>query len=212
MSQYTEAIAHISRADQKLAEFIQRIGPCKFALRPGTPFQSLVRAIAHQQLTGRAANTILRRLEETLGAGGFPSPAAVLKADIDALRRAGFSRAKATYIKEVALAVTGGAIPGKAAMRKMSDEEIIEKLTAIKGIGRWSAEMFLIFDLGRLNVLPLGDFGVRKGFAIAYGMKKLPHPRTVSRKAESWKPYRSLACWYLWRVVEMKPLERGAAG
>jgi 3-methyladenine DNA glycosylase/8-oxoguanine DNA glycosylase len=125
---------------------------------------------------------------------------------MEVLRRAGFSLAKASYIREVALAVTSGAIPTKATMRKMSDEEIIEKLTAVKGIGRWSAEMFLIFDLGRLNVLPLGDYGVRKGFAIAYGMKTLPRPRTITRRAKQWHPYRTLACWYLWRIVDMKPV------
>lgn len=206
MEDYREAIAHIVKSDRKLADVIARIGPCKLALRSGSVFESLVRAIAHQQLTGKAANTILRRLEETLGASGGLAPEAVLRADIEVLRRAGFSLAKASYIREVARAVASGAIPAKALLREMPDEEIIARLTAVKGIGRWSAEMFLIFDLGRLDVLPLGDYGVRKGFAIAYGMKTLPRPRTIVRMAKHWHPYRTLACWYLWRVLDMKPV------
>ncbi len=206
MNGYSEGIAHIVKSDRTLAEVIAQVGPCKLSLRTGSVFESLVRAIAHQQLTGRAANTILRRLEDALGTSGSLAPESILQADIEVLRRAGFSLAKASYIREVALAVTSGAIPTKATMRKMSDEEIIAKLTAVKGIGRWSAEMFLIFDLGRLNVLPLGDYGVRKGFAIAYGMKTLPRPRTITRRAKQWHPYRTLACWYLWRVVDMKPV------
>lgn len=206
MNDYSEGIAHIVKSDRTLADVIARIGPCKLSLRTGSAFESLVRAIAHQQLTGRAANTILRRLEDALGASGSLAPEAVLQADIDLLRRAGFSLAKASYIREVARAVVGGAIPTKAMMRKMPDAEIIEKLTAVKGIGRWSAEMFLIFDLGRLNVLPLGDYGVRKGFALAYGMKTLPRPRTITRRAKNWHPYRTLACWYLWRILDMKPV------
>lgn len=206
MNGYREGIAHIVKSDRTLADVIAQVGPCKLSLRTGSVFESLVRAIAHQQLTGRAANTILRRLEDALGMSGSLAPESILQADIEVLRRAGFSLAKASYIREVALAVTSGAIPTKATMRKMSDEEIIAKLTAVKGIGRWSAEMFLIFDLGRLNVLPLGDYGVRKGFAIAYGMKTLPRPRTITRRAKQWHPYRTLACWYLWRVVDMKPV------
>ena len=206
MSDYREGIAHIVKSDRTLADVIAKIGPCKLSLRTGSVFESLVRAIAHQQLTGRAANTILRRLEDALGTSGSLDPEAVLQADIDVLRSAGFSLAKASYIGEVARAVVNGAIPTKAIMRKMPDEEIIEKLTAVKGIGRWSAEMFLIFDLGRLDVLPLGDYGVRKGFAIAYGMKTLPRPRTITRRAKNWHPYRTLACWYLWRVIDMKPV------
>jgi len=206
MNDYSEGIAHIVKSDRTLADVIAQIGPCKLSLRTGSVFESLVRAIAHQQLTGRAANTILRRLQDALGTSGSVAPETVLQAEMEVLRRAGFSLAKASYIREVALAVTSGAIPTKAAMRKMSDEEIIEKLTAVKGIGRWSAEMFLIFDLGRLNVLPLGDYGVRKGFAIAYGMKTLPRPRTITRRAKQWHPYRTLACWYLWRIVDMKPV------
>jgi DNA-3-methyladenine glycosylase II len=206
MNDFTEGIAHIVKSDHKLADVIARIGPCKLSLRTGSVFESLVRAIAHQQLTGKAANTILRRLEETLGAAGSLAPEAVLSADIEVLRRVGFSLAKASYIREVARAVASGAVPTKATMQQMPDEEIIEKLTAVKGIGRGSAEMFLIFDLGRLNVLPLGDYGVRKGFAIAYGMKTLPRPRTIVRMAKHWHPYRTLACWYLWRVVDMKPV------
>ncbi len=207
MNDYSEGIAHIAKSDRTLADVIAKIGPCKLALRTGSVFESLVRAIAHQQLTGRAANTILRRLEDTLGTSGSLAPETVLQADVDVLRSAGFSLAKASYIREVARAVTSGAIPTKGMMRKMPDEEIIEKLTAVKGIGRWSAEMFLIFDLGRLNVLPLGDYGIRKGFAIAYGMKTLPRPRTIVRRAKNWHPYRTLACWYLWRVIDMKPVE-----
>ncbi len=205
MNEYSEAVAHIVRSDPTLANVIEKIGPCKLSLRTGSVFESLVRAIAHQQLTGKAANSILRRLEEALGAPGELAPEAVLRADIEALRRAGFSLAKASYIKAVALAVANGSIPSKAVLRKMPDEEIIARLTAVKGIGRWSAEMFLIFDLGRLDVLPLGDYGVRKGFAIAYGMKTLPRPRTILRKAASWQPYRTLACWYLWRILDLKP-------
>jgi DNA-3-methyladenine glycosylase II len=197
------ALEHLSEADPVMADLIGKVGP--ITLKPDrrrTPFVSLVRSVAHQQLNGKAANTILKRFVALFQHGRFPSPGEVLAIEFELLRGAGFSRSKAAYIKEIAAKTLEGVVPTPAKIRRMSDEEIIERLITIKGVGQWTVEMLLIFQLGRPDVLPVNDFGVRKGFATAYRKRKLPEPAQLLRFGERWRPYRTTAAWYLWRAAD----------
>jgi DNA-3-methyladenine glycosylase II len=187
-------LAHLSRADVVLGGLIRAVGPCRLAREADChPFQTLARAIAHQQLNGIAANTILRRLTESCGAGAFPTPEQVLAASTESLRAAGFSFAKVAAL-----------VPDAATLLELADEEIITRLTQVRGIGRWTVEMLLVFQLGRPDVLPVDDFGVRSGFQAAYGLSRLPRPQALAAWGERWKPYRTTAAWYLWRALELK--------
>jgi DNA-3-methyladenine glycosylase II len=180
---------------------IRRHGPC--ALAPGrwSPYEALSRAVAHQQLNGRAAQTILERFVALFPTGRFPAPAAVLAARATRLRRAGFSRAKVRALKDIARHAVKGVVPTRRTCRALGDEAIIERLTRIHGVGRWTVEMLLIFTLGRLDVLPVDDFGVREGFRVAYRRRTRPTPTALRAYGERWKPYRSVAAWYLWRAA-----------
>jgi len=180
---------------------IRRHGPC--ALAPGrwSPYEALSRAIAHQQLNGRAAQAILTRFIALFPTGRFPTPAAVLAARATRLRRAGFSRAKVRALKDIARHAVKGVVPTRRACGALADAAIIERLTRIHGVGRWTVEMLLIFTLGRLDVLPVDDFGVREGFRVAYGRRTRPTPTALRTYGERWKPYRSVAAWYLWRAA-----------
>jgi DNA-3-methyladenine glycosylase II len=180
---------------------IRHHGPCGLAPRRWSPYEALSRAIAHQQLNGRAAQTILARFVALFPNGRFPTPAAVLAARATRLRRAGFSRAKVRALKDIARHAVKGVVPTRRACRRLADEEIIDRLTPIHGVGRWTVEMLLIFTLGRLDVLPVDDFGVREGFRVAYGRRTRPTPKALRAYGERWKPYRSVAAWYLWRAA-----------
>lgn len=202
----TKAIRHLTEADPRLGAFIQRAGVIR--LRPDrtrTPFVSLVRAVVSQQLSGKAASTILQRLLALFPANGFPTPAEILRVQPDALRAAGLSRQKAAYVRDLAENAVAGVVPTRAEIETMEDEEIIERLTRIKGVGRWTVEMLLIFGLGRPDVLPVHDLGVRKGFALVHAKRKLPAPEQLSRFGERWKPHRTTAALYLWRAVDTPP-------
>ena len=197
--------AHLSKADAVMAGVIRAVGP--YALEPPHevhPFQALAHAIAHQQLNGTAANTILRRLVESCGNGSFPSPQCVLDASAASLRAAGFSFAKVAALKDLAAKTLARVVPDHADLTPLTDEEIIVRLTQVRGIGRWTVEMLLMFRLGREDVLPVDDFGVRAGFQAAYGLKRMPHPKALAAWGERWKPHRSAAAWYLWRALELK--------
>lgn len=179
------------------------------------PFQTLARAIAHQQLNGIAANTILQRFVASCGQGAFPTPELVLSTPVEVLRAAGFSFAKIASLKDLAVKTLAGTVPDVPALEQLSDAEIIERLTEVRGIGRWTVEMMLMFQLGRPDVLPVDDFGVRNGFRLAYGLRKLPRPRVLALFGERWSPHRTAAAWYLWRANDLhragtlpKPLER----
>ncbi len=174
----------------------------RLRIRDEKPFQSLVRAVINQQLSGKAAATILGRFQLLYPKSGFPSPEAVLKTHVNRLRSAGLSRPKCAYIKDIAGKVMSGVVPSLAECDKLEDAEIVAQLTQIKGIGRWTAEMFLMFNLGRPDVLPVHDLGVRKGFQIAFKKRKLPEPEQLDRYGEIWKPHRSTAALYLWRIVD----------
>jgi len=199
------ACRHLTAVDPRLGELIARAGA--FTMRPEPTqslFGALVEAIVYQQLSGKAAETILGRVVAIYRPRRFPRPVDILDTPADRLRAAGLSAAKTAAIKDLAARTLDGTVPTMARVRRMSDEEIIERLTTVRGIGRWTVEMLLLFRLGRPDVLPLGDLGVRKGFARAFNRRVLRDPLVLSRRAERWRPYRSVASWYLWRALDGK--------
>jgi DNA-3-methyladenine glycosylase II len=197
-------LQHLGRVDPVLGGVIRAAGPYDNAPEAGCPpFQILAQAIAHQQLNGTAANTILKRLVDSVGQGEFPTPAQVLAAPPAQLRAAGFSFAKIAALKDLAAKALAGVVPDRATLEQLEDAVIIERLTEVRGVGRWTVEMLLLFHLGREDVLPVDDFGVRAGFRAAYGLRKLPHPKALAAWGERWKPHRSAAAWYLWRALEL---------
>jgi len=185
-----------------MARLIERIGPCELKPRRLPPFQSLVKAIIYQQLSGKAAETILGRFQALFGDCQFPTPEQVLETHPDRLRSAGLSRPKASYVRGLGEHAVAGRLPTLKACDHLTDAEIIGRLTEVKGVGCWTAEMFLMFNLGRPDVLPVLDLGVRKGFQIAYGKRKLPEPEPLERFGAKWQPHRTTAAWYLWRAVD----------
>lgn len=195
-----DALDHLNRSDPVLAAIIDRVGPCTISYREPT-FETLARAIVFQQLNGKAARTIWQRLLDA--AGGEPlTPDAVRRVRMPTLRRAGLSRQKATYVRELARHTADGTLDF-AALPAMSDDEVIAALTQVKGIGLWSAQMFLIFALRRPDVLPVGDYGVRAAIKKLYRKRKLPTPRDMEKLARNWRPHCSVACWYLWRSQDV---------
>jgi len=186
-----------------MAKLISRCGPCDLKPRRLSPFQSLAQAIIYQQLNGKAAGTILKRFKGLYHGSKFPKPAQVVDTPFDTLRSAGLSRGKATYIHGLAQHAVVGKLPSLKQCDMMTDSELLEALTAIKGVGRWTAEMLLIFNLGRPDVLPVHDLGVRRGFKIAYRKRQMPTPEALDRHGVKWSPHRSMAAWYLWRAADM---------
>ena len=194
------AVRHLRRNDPALAAVIARVGRCAWEIeRGGSAFASLVEAMLYQQITGKAAASIHRRLRKVLGRR-HPRPQEILAASRRAMRGAGLSRQKIAYMRDLAARATNGlALRG---LSRLPDESVIEALCAVKGVGRWTAEMFLIFRLGRFDVLPVDDYGVRKGAQIAFGLARLPDARWLKERGEAWRPYRTVASWYLWRCLE----------
>lgn len=200
---HEEALEHLSKSDKVLARLIRKVGACRLEPRRNTsPFQTLVQSVAHQQLNGTAANTILKRVIALYPKRRFPTPEDVLSTADEHLRGAGLSRAKVAAIKDIAAKTVEGLVPASRAIAKLSNEEILARLTTIRGVGPWTVEMLLMFKLGRLDVLPASDFGVRKGFALTYRRKELPTPAHLLAHGERWRPYRTIASWYLWRAVD----------
>lgn len=198
------ACRHLVQADSDLGGLIERVG--EFTMRPSPThslFVSLVRSIVYQQLSGAAAATILSRVNQLFAPRRFPTPDDLLEVSPERLRQAGLSAGKAAALRDLAAKTLDGTVPSLARVRRMSDEEIIEHLTAVRGIGRWTVEMLLLFKLGRPDVFPVGDLGVRKGFALTFRKRKLPEAPAMIRRAERWRPYRSVASWYLWRALEL---------
>ena len=196
-------MSELSRADRKLARAIRRIGPFPIEGRkPRPPFECLLEAIFYQQITGKAAQTILGRVKALFDERRMPKPAEILAAPRARLRRAGLSRQKIAAAKDLAKKTLDGTVPSLREIRGMSDDEIIVRLTAVRGIGEWSAQMFMIAWLLRPDILPVNDYGLRKGFAELYGHKELPKPKAILQHGERWRPYRSIASWYLWRVAD----------
>jgi DNA-3-methyladenine glycosylase II len=196
---------HLSGIDPNMGGLIRAVGPYGLVLETEChPFETLASAIAHQQLHGAAARTILKRFVDNVGHGVFPTPEAVVAAPEKALREVGFSGSKIAALRDLAGKTLTGVVPDRETLDRLSDAEIIERLTEVRGIGRWTVEMLLIFHLGRPDVLPVDDFGVRAGFQFTNGLRKMPAPKALALYGERWGPYRSAAAWYLWRAVELK--------
>ena len=188
------------RCDPRLGALIKRVGRCGLADARGyDPFVGLIRVIMSQQLSGKAADTIFGRVADLTGGEDRLTPARVLRLKESALRSAGVSRPKASYVKDLAAHVADGRLEFRSLERR-SDKEVIEAITAVKGLGRWSAEMYLMFRLNRPDVWPIGDLGIVKGVKTLLDMKRIPAIRTLERVAKPWRPYRSVAAWYLWRL------------
>jgi DNA-3-methyladenine glycosylase II len=198
------AAHRILKSDPVMAALIAAAGPCRLRTRELLePFEGLSRAIAHQQLHGVAAQRILGRFVALFGAAKFPAPQQVLEAADAQLRSVGFSYAKIAALKDLARKTLEGTVPPASELALLGDLDIIERISSVRGIGRWTVEMMLMFQLERRDVLPVDDFGVRNGFRLAYGLKGMPTPRALAQFGERWKPWRSVAAWYLWRAVEL---------
>jgi 3-methyladenine DNA glycosylase/8-oxoguanine DNA glycosylase len=198
------ALEHLSSRDARLARLIVQVGPIDIRLdSTQSAFEALSRSIVHQQLGGKAAATIHGRLRALFSRKRI-RPEALLALDDDSLRGAGLSRSKVLALRDLADKTIDGTVPRIGALHTMTDEAIVEQLVKVRGIGRWTAEMFLIFRLGRADVLPVNDYGVRYGFQLAYGKRALPKPDELTRHAEKWRPFRTAASWYMWRAVDLK--------
>ena len=200
------AVRHLRKADPALASVIRRAGPCELEPRLRySPFEELLESIVYQQLSGKAAATIYGRVRALFPPRRALAPQALLDAPDEALRGAGLSRAKLAAARDLAARTLEGVVPTAAALRRMPDEEIIERLTAVRGVGTWTVQMLLIFRLGRADVLPIHDLGIQKGFQQTYGTRQWPKPDRIERHGERWRPFRSVASWYLWRATDQAP-------
>ena len=196
-------LKYLSEVDPVMGQLIREIGDCK--LEPETrrsPFQSLVQAVAHQQLNGTAANTILTRFKKLFPGRKFPRPEDLAGVTDEQIRACGFSYAKIKAIRDIADKTLSGVVPTSRQIVKLTDIEIIERLTEVRGVGRWTVEMLLIFQLGRTDVLPVDDFGVRAGFRAAYKKREMPTPKQLLKFGERWRPHATTAAWYLWRAAD----------
>jgi 3-methyladenine DNA glycosylase/8-oxoguanine DNA glycosylase len=199
-----KAIATLSQSDKILARLIERAGEFAFALdERASPYESLLEAIVYQSISGKAAAKIFSRIQ-ALGANGTcPTPAEILSANTRTLRAAGLSHAKIAAVKDLSQKTIEGLVPTLEEAHQLSDKELVDRLISVRGIGAWTVEMFLIFRLGRPDVLPIHDYGVQKGFAITYRKRRIPKPKELAKFGERWKPYRTVASWFLWRAVHL---------
>lgn len=208
-----KAVSHLRRVDPVMAAVIERVGSCRFRVSDGgSHFDAVARSIVYQQLSGSAAATIHSRLIALYG-GATPEPALLLAMPDELLRSAGLSRQKISYLKDLAERVQAGDVPLDS-IHDLDDDAVIEALTRIKGVGRWTAQMFLMFRLGRPDVLPELDLGVRKAIQLAYRTRGLPSTERVRKIGRCWAPYRTIASWYLWESIDMKetkPVPRQSA-
>ena len=199
---YSAARRHLMKCDPRLRDVIKRVGPCRLhAAAPRDPFETLCVSIASQQLSVKAAATIFGRFAD-LFPGRKPTPEGVMTMSDEQIRATGFSRAKVTFIKDLAAHVLDGRLDLKR-LKRQPDEEVMRQLVAVKGIGRWTAEIFLMFRLGRLDVLPADDLGLMNAAHRAYALRKRPDARKLRQMGESWRPYRSVAAWYLWQSLTL---------
>ncbi len=205
-----EALRHLAASDPRFAALIARAEP--FAPRAqdlARPFDALARSIAYQQLSGKAAATIWGRVRALYPRRKWLDPKQVLATADETFRACGLSRAKTAALKDLAAKTIDGTVPTARALALMSDEEIITRLTAVRGIGRWTVEMLLLFTLGRLDVWPIHDLGVQKGYAKTFAKRNLPTPKQLERIGQKWKPYRSVAAWYFWRALDAPETDVG---
>jgi 3-methyladenine DNA glycosylase/8-oxoguanine DNA glycosylase len=194
----------IGAADPVLGRLIARVGGCRLRVgRATAPFRALTESIVYQQITGHAASKILARFVALYDPRRFPRPEEVLETPEERLRAVGLSRNKVASIRDLAARCLDGTVPTLRTLHRLDESVIVERLTAVRGIGPWTAEMLLLFGLGRPDVLPATDYGVRKGFHVAFKTRTLPSPAEVLRRGERWRPYRSVAAWYLWRAADL---------
>lgn len=201
---HEDAHQHIAATDPRIATLIAR-SP-RYNIKPAPlirPFDALAESIAYQQLSGKAAATIFGRVRALYPRRKYLDPKKILATPDESFRAAGLSRSKIAAVKDLAAKTIDGTVPSARAIARMSDEEIILRLTEVRGIGRWTVEMLLLFDLGRPDVWPVDDYGVRKGFAKIFGRRKLPTPKQLMKLGEKWRPYRSVAAWYFWRALDV---------
>ncbi len=191
----------LGRADAKFRAAIKLLGPCTLKRGRGSPYESLLSAIVHQQIHGNAATAILGRFKALCG-NQYPTPATLLALPETALRACGLSASKQLAMRDVAAKTLDGTVGDRRALRRLSDEAVIERLVSVRGVGRWTAQMLLMFTLNRPDILPVDDFGVREGFKLLYGLQEQPKPRELANYGQRWAPYRTTASWYLWRYVD----------
>jgi DNA-3-methyladenine glycosylase II len=197
------AMNHLSACDENLAELIANTVPFQTdSDQLQSPYEALLESIAYQSISGKAAATIFARIKALSSNGRPPSPQEMLKLPKAKLRKAGLSGAKVAAMKDLAKKTTEGIVPTLEQAEKLSDEELVERLVSVRGIGAWTVEMFLIFRLGRPDVLPIHDLGVKKGWSVTYGKKHMPKPKELLAFGERWRPYRTVASWYMWRAFE----------
>ena len=196
------ATAHLRRACPHMRALIRRVGPCRMQTDRQSPYEALVRAIAHQQLHGTAARTITARFVALYPGHDFPPPEHVLRTPDAMLRACGFSGAKVAGIRDIAEKTVEGVVPTRRTAVRQSDAALIERLTSIRGVGRWTVEMLLMFTLGRPDIFPVDDFGVREGYRILHGLDVQPKPKALAELATPYAPHRTAAAWYLWRAVD----------
>jgi DNA-3-methyladenine glycosylase II len=202
MTSNQSILKNLAKIDPVMSKVIKHVGPINLKPRRLPPFQSIIHAIIHQQLSGHVAGAIYDRFVSLFGNGKFPTPDEIKNIDFETMRGAGLSKSKTTYIKEVAEMALMGIVPSLKECDKLSDVEIKDRLIKIKGVGPWTVEMLLIFNFGRPDILPIHDLGVRKGFQLAYKKRKLPTPEQLERFGKKWKPYRTIATLCLWGAVD----------
>jgi len=197
------ACKHLATCDDRLAELIETAAAFHIDHKEAhSPYEALLEAIAYQSISGKAAATIFGRIKALSASGRAPTPEEMLKLRKPVLRKAGLSGAKVLAMKDLAQKTIDGVVPTLEQAEKLSDEELVKRLVSVRGIGVWTVEMFLIFRLGRPDVLPIHDLGVKKGWSVAYGKKHMPTPKELLAFGERWRPYRTVASWYMWRAFE----------
>ena len=201
------ALKHLSAADPVLGAHIKRVGPYREKPEQVEPYEALVRAIAHQQLHASAARAILARFVAVYPEHDFPPPALVLSISDQAMRACGFSGSKTAAIRDIALKTVEGIVPTRRVAARLGDAALIERLMVIRGVGRWTVEMLLMGTLGRLDILPVDDYGIREGYRFLHALDAPPKPRDLAAIGEMWAPYRSVASWYLWRAADIAKIK-----
>lgn len=205
-ARYDPSVAFLTQLDEDWAKLIALVGPCRHDPKAARePYEALVRAIAYQQLTAKAGDAIIGRLKALFDGQRFPAPVDLIAAEFDALRACGFSASKIATIKAIADGAMTGIIPTREIAIAMDDEDLIARMVAIKGIGRWTVEMLLMYSLERMDIIPADDFGVREGYRALKSLDELPKPKALREISKAWAPHRTVASWYLWRM----PRERG---
>jgi DNA-3-methyladenine glycosylase II len=201
---HADAVTALCKIDRHFARLVERVGETQLVLDEcESPYESLLEAIAYQSISGKAAATIFARIKARGANGVCPTPQEILRTRKSVLRKAGLSFAKIAAAKDLAQKTIEGIVPTLEQAQKMTDEELVERLISVRGIGAWTVEMFLIFRLGRPDVLPIHDYGVQKGFALTYRKKAIPKPKELAKFGERWRPYRTVASWYMWRAVQL---------